>query len=61
MSRRTLVVFAAVVVSASLTGCSDSVTAPQQPTLAPSTPRASGAQEQSRCMGGYVLSEGRCV
>lgn len=60
MSRPALVVFALVVVSASLTGCSESVTAPPQPTLAPSVPRATGASEPSRCKGGYVLSEGRC-
>ena len=59
MSRRALMVFAAVVVSASLTGCSESVTAPRQPTLAPSAPRPDlGAQS---CKGGYILSEGRCA
>jgi hypothetical protein len=59
MSRRALVVFAAVVVFASLTGCSESVTAPRQPTLAPSAPQPDLAA-QSRCKGGYILSEGRC-
>jgi hypothetical protein len=61
MSRRVLVVFALVVVSASLAGCSESVTAPQQPTLAPSAPRATDGLERVQCKGGYVLSEGRCM
>jgi hypothetical protein len=61
MSRRVLVVFALVAVSASLTGCSESVTAPQQPTLAPSAPRSTDGLEPGHCKGGYVLSEGRCV
>jgi hypothetical protein len=60
MSRRALVVFA-LAVSASLIGCADSITAPPQPTVAPSTPRSTGVQEPGACKGGYVLSEGRCA
>ena len=60
MSRRAIVVFA-LVVSASLAGCSDSITAPEQPTLAPSAPSNGGVQQPSGCNGGYVLSEGRCA
>jgi hypothetical protein len=60
MSRRPLVLFALVIVSASLAGCAESVTAPPQPTLAPSTPRPD-LIERSGCPGGYILSEGRCA
>jgi len=60
MSRRALVVFALVIVSASLTGCAESVTAPRQPTLAPSTPRPD-LTGRATCNGGYILSEGRCT
>ena len=60
MSRRAPVVIA-LVVSASLAGCSDSITAPRKPALAPSAPRNTGVQAPGECKGGYVLSEGRCV
>ena len=59
MSRRVLAVIALVVASSSLTACADSVTAPRQPTLAPSTSRESELAP-SACKGGYILSEGRC-
>ena len=60
MSRRPLVLFALVIVSASLAGCAESVTAPSQPTLAPATPQPD-LVEPSGCKGGYILSEGRCA
>ena len=59
MSRRALAVFALVIVSASLTGCAESVTAPRQPTLAPTAPQHDAVNRGS-CKGGYILSEGRC-
>ena len=60
MSRRALAVTALVLASSSLAACAESVTAPQQPTLAPSTLRP-GVVEPSNCTGGYILSEGRCA
>ena len=60
MSRRTLAVVALVVASTSFTACAESVTAPRQPTITPSAPKAD-VQEQSPCKGGYILSEGRCA
>ena len=60
MSRRALAVLALVMMSASLAGCADAVTAPPQPTLAPATPRPD-LIEGSSCPGGYILSEGRCA
>ncbi len=59
MSRRVLAVIALVVVSSSLTACADSVTAPRQSPLVPSTSRESELAPSS-CKGGYILSEGRC-
>jgi len=59
MSRRVLAVVALVVASSSLTACADSVTAPREPTLAPSTSHES-VVTSSTCKGGYILSEGRC-
>jgi hypothetical protein len=59
MSRRSLAVLVLVAVSASLAGCSESVTAPRDPTLTPSAPRPDQIQA-SHCKGGYILSEGRC-
>ena len=58
MSRRVLAVIALVVASSSLTACADSVTAPRQPTLVPST--SGSVLAPSTCKGGYILSEGRC-
>ena len=59
MPRRALVI-ALAVVSASLTSCAESITAPQQPTVAPSAPHPDMV-EKTLCKGGYILSEGRCV
>jgi hypothetical protein len=60
MSCRVLALFALVVGSSSLTACAEHVTAPQQPTLAPSTPRQD-AFDPSSCKSGFILSEGRCA
>jgi len=60
MSRRALAVIALVLAPMSFTGCTESVTAPPQPTLAPSAPQPD-ALVRSRCKGGYILSEGRCA
>jgi len=60
MSRRAFALIALVVVPASLTACAESVTAPQQPVLAPSTPRQD-ASVPSTCKGGFILSDGRCA
>ena len=59
MSRRPLAVMAIVLASTSFTGCTESVTAPQRSTLAPTAPHLD-ALAGSRCKGGYILSEGRC-
>ena len=58
MSHRVLAVIALAVASSSLTACADSVTAPRQPTLVPST--SGSALASGACKGGYILSEGRC-
>lgn len=60
MSRRLIVALALIVASSSLTACANSVTAPQQPILAPST-HLHDAFDPSTCRGGYILSEGRCA
>ncbi len=59
MSRRALAVIAVVVASSSLAACSESVTAPQQPTLAPSTPRQD-TFDPGMCKGVWNNSTGRC-
>jgi hypothetical protein len=48
-----------IVVASSLTACAESVTAPSQPSLAPSGPRHD-TFDPSVCRGGYILSDGRC-
>jgi ABC-type oligopeptide transport system substrate-binding subunit len=59
MSCRLLVALVLVVAS-SLTACGESVTAPSQPPLAPSSPRYDSF-DPGVCRGGYILSEGRCA
>jgi ABC-type oligopeptide transport system substrate-binding subunit len=53
--------FAALVfvVASLLTACAESVTAPERPPLAPSSPRHDSF-DPSVCRGGVILSEGRC-
>ena len=58
MPRRLLAALALVVASSTLTGCAESVTAPQL--RAPTTPRHDSF-DPSTCRGGYILSEGRCA
>ena len=59
MSRRSILVLAAVAASAALAGCADPVTAPNRPTLAPRAASAPGASVAA-CRGGWVSSTGRC-
>jgi len=59
MSRRLLVAVALVIASSTVSACAESVTAPRQPTLAPSTPRYE-AFDPGTCRGGWNGSTGRC-
>lgn len=58
MSRRTIAVLA--LVSTSLVGCADAVTAPARPTITPATAPALDAGDLTTCRGGWVSSTGRC-
>jgi len=59
MSRRLFAALTLVVASSCLTACADSVTAPQSPTLAPSTLRLDTI-DPGTCKGGWNSSTGRC-
>jgi hypothetical protein len=60
MSRRAFTVIALVVASSSFAACSESITAPQQPTLSPTAPRRD-AFDPGTCKGGWNDSTGRCA
>jgi hypothetical protein len=60
MSRRLFATFALVVATSWLAACAESITAPQPPTFAPSTPRLD-TLDPSTCRGGFIMSEGRCA
>ncbi len=60
MSRRLFAALALVLVSSSLAACAESVTAPQSPTLTPSTPRLD-AFDPGTCKNGWIDSLGRCA
>ena len=57
MSRRILVL---VLLVTSVTACTNSVTAPARPTLAPTSAAQEMAADLTTCRGGWTSSAGRC-
>jgi hypothetical protein len=60
MSRRTIALLALALVSPSLVGCADAVTAPARPTIAPAAAPTLETGDLTTCRGGWVSSTGRC-
>jgi len=58
MSRRILAALALAATS-SLIACSEPLTAPRQPTVAPSAPRYD-AFDPGACKSGWISTDGRC-
>ena len=60
MSCRTIAALAFALLSSSLVGCADGVTAPARPTIAPAAAPTLEAGDLTTCRGGWVSSTGRC-